>query len=107
LPLTSGQWGGVFYSPFYGSVDEAQEEFSGYTALMIIACKVVDSGKYADSVARMAAFLKWVALGDGRLFDCADVNGRLWRAKVATAGGVDEAYGFLSLPVAQALLAGV
>jgi hypothetical protein len=107
LPLTSGQWGGVFYSPFYGGVDEAQEEFSGYTALMIIACKAVDSGKYADAVARMAAFLKWVALGDGRLFDCADVNGRLWRAKVATSGGVEEAYGFLSLPVAQALLAGV
>jgi hypothetical protein len=55
----------------------------------------------------MTAFLKWVTLSDGRIYDCADEDGRLWRAKVSGSMGLEEAYGFLVLPVAQALLAGV
>lgn len=107
LPLTSGQWGGQFYAPYYGEVDETQEEFAGYTALMLWACSVVDSTKYADDITRMTAFLKWLALSDGRMYDCADEDGRLWRAKVSGSTGLEEAYGFLVLPVAQALLSGV
>jgi hypothetical protein len=103
LPLTSGQWGGQMYAPYYGAADETQEEFSGYTALAILGCNAVNATKYADDVSKMKAFLKWIALEDGRLFDLVDVDGRLWRAKVST---YDEAYGFLSLPCAQALLAG-
>ena len=103
LPLTGGQWGGQIYVPYYGLVHETQDEFSSYTALMIMACNAVNPTKYADDVTRMKAFLNWVALSDGRLFDCADVNGRLWRAKLSST---EEAYGFLSLPLAQALLSG-
>jgi len=104
LPLTSGQWGGQFYAPFYGDVYETQEEFAGYTAIMLKACSVADSTKYADDITKMTAFLKWVALSDGRLYDCVDETSRLWRCKLTAT---TEAYGFLSLPVAQALLAGV
>ena len=91
------------YVPYYGASDETQEEYCGYTALMILGCNAVNATKYADDVAKMKAFLKWAALEDGRLFDLVDVDGRLWRAKVSK---YDEAYGFLSLPCAQALLAG-
>ena len=102
IPLVGGQWGGIMYAPYYGAVGETQEEFAGYTGIMIKACSVVNSSKYADDILRMKAFLKWLALEDGRLFDTVDEDGRLWRSKI----DLEEAYGFLALPVAQALYAG-
>ena len=106
LPLVAGQWGGIMYAPYYGAVGETQEEFAGYTGLMLHALVVVNSSKYADDIARLTAFLKWIALEDGRIFDTADEDGRLWRAKVAGSEAYEEAYGFLALPVAHALFAG-
>jgi len=101
--LTGGQWGGQLYSPYYGETDETQDEFCGYTAIMISACNAVNSIKYADDITRMKTFLKWMALSDGRLFDAVEVDGRLWRSRITPT---KEAYGFLSLPLGQALLAG-
>ncbi len=91
------------YSPYYAEEEETQNEYAGYTGLMAMAMGTVNSSKYADNISRSIRYLRWIALDDGRLFDFADKDGRLW---VAQVGGAYEGYGFLSLSAAQGILAG-
>lgn len=100
--LTAGQWGGQMYNPYTGAAGETQDEFAGYTSLMALAMNAVNASKYAPQIALSINFLKWLALSDGRIYDRVEKTGALWISKV----GTEEAYGFLSLSVAQALLAG-
>jgi hypothetical protein len=104
--LTRGSWGGEYYCPYTGASDETQDEFSGYSALMSIACNKVNSTKYSSLIAGLTAFLKWLALNDGQVCDCVDVTGKLWRSKIAPLSQTPAEGGFLVLPIALALLAG-
>ena len=64
-PLTGGQWGGQMYCPYVGDVDETQEEFAGYTALMTISMNAVNSSKYGFMITKGVGLLRWMALEDG------------------------------------------
>jgi hypothetical protein len=101
--VTAGQWGGQLYCPYTGLADETQDEFSGYTALMLIAVNVVNATKYAQIITKGVGLLRWMALADGRLYDSVKSTGEL---VVSSLSSSVEAYGFLSLDMAQALLAG-
>jgi len=102
-PLTAGQWGGQMYCPYVGNVDETQEEFAGYTALMTISMNTVNSTKYAPMITKGIGLLRWMALEDGRIFDVVKPNSQLLVSKISLT---EEGYGFLSLPSALSLLAG-
>jgi hypothetical protein len=96
------------YCPYYGASDEIQDEFAGYAALMALAMNAVNSTKYANHIAKTKTFLQWMALDDGRVYDCVDKDGILWIAKTDAFDPIlmEEAYGFLSVASALALLAG-
>ncbi len=104
--LTRGSWGGEYYCPYTGASDETKDEFSGYSALMCIACSKVNSAKYASLIDGLTAFLKWLTLNGGQVCDCVDVTGKLWRSKIAPFSQTPTEGGFLALPIALALLAG-
>jgi len=105
--LTAGQWGGQLYCPYAAAKDETRNEYSVYTASMLEACKTVNASKYAQLITRFTAFLRWLALADGRVYDFVTKNGELWITEVTLASGISaEGYGFLALPAAAALLAG-
>ena len=91
------------YCPYVGNVDETQEEFAGYTALMTISMNTVNSTKYAPMITKGIGLLRWMALEDGRIFDVAKPNSQLLVSKISLT---EEGYGFLSLPSALSLLAG-
>ncbi len=95
------------YCPYTELSDETKDEFAGYAALMAIALDAVNPTKYASMNAGLRSVLKWMALDDGRIYDCVDENGKLWRSKIAPFGGSPTEGEFLLLPIATALLAGV
>jgi hypothetical protein len=101
--VTAGQWGGQLYCPYTALADETQEEFSGYTALMTIAMNAVNSAKYSLMIDRSKGLLRWMALADGRVYDVVKPDGTLLVSRISL---LEEGYGFLSLPIAQGLLAG-
>jgi hypothetical protein len=58
-------------------------------------------------ISKTIDFIRWLALSDGRVYDCVNKDGLLWRGKISPfSKSFTEAYGFLSLPVALGLLAG-
>ena len=99
--LTRGSWGGEYYCPYTGASGQTQNEYSGYAALMAVACQTVDSVTYASLIAGLISFIKWLSLSGGQVCDMVDVKGRVWRSQIGTTEG-----GFLILPIALALLAG-
>ena len=99
--LTHGSWGGEYYCPYTGATGQTQNEYSGYAALMAIACQTVDSVTYASLIAGLISFIKWLTLPGGQVCDMVDVTGRVWRSQIGTTED-----GFLILPIALALLAG-
>jgi len=99
--LTRGSWGGEYYCPYTGATGQTQNEYSGYAALMAIACQNVDSVTYASLIAGLISFIKWLTLNGGQVCDFVDVTGRVWRSQIGTTED-----GFLVLPIALALLAG-
>jgi hypothetical protein len=94
------------YCPYTGAADETKDEFAGYAGLMAIALTTVNPVKYASMISGLKSVLKWMALDDGRIYDCVDENGKLWRSKIAPFGGAPTEGEFLILPIAMALLAG-
>jgi hypothetical protein len=99
--LTRGSWGGEYYCPYTGAAGQTQNEYSGYAALMAIACQNVGSVTYASLIAGLISFIKWLTLNGGQVCDFVDVTGRVWRSQIGTTED-----GFLVLPIALALLAG-
>jgi hypothetical protein len=99
--LTRGSWGGEYCCPYTGATGQTQNEYSGYAALMAIACQTVDSTTYASLIAGLISFIKWLTLNGGQVCDMVNVTGRVWRSQIGTTEG-----GFLVLPIALALLAG-
>jgi hypothetical protein len=99
--LTRGSWGGEYYCPYTGATGQTQNEYSGYAALMAIACQTVGSTTYTSLITGLIAFIKWLTLNGGQVCDMVDVTGRVWRSQIGTTED-----GFLVLPIALALLAG-
>lgn len=107
LCLCHGKWGGFLYSPYYGLADETRQEYTAYTALMVIAMNAVNATKYADYLTAAKDFIKWMHLENGRMFDFARPHGELDVGRVLEAGiQAKEEFGFIGLNTALGLLAG-
>ena len=107
LALNHGKWGGFLYAPYYGLADETKDEYVTYTALMVMAMKAVNPTKYDPYITAGLNFLKWMHLGDGRMFDFVHPHGELEVGRVLEAGIMKkEEFGWLALNPAQAILAG-
>jgi len=107
MALCAGRWGGYFYSPWYAAEDETQNEFTVYTGLMTLAMSTVNATKYAEQIKLGQAFIKWLAMTDGRVYDYVRPDGQLTISEIAFPEfRKDEGYSFLALNSAIGLLAG-
>jgi len=70
---------------------------------MTVALNAVNAAKYSVMISKGISLLRWMALSDGRIYDVVKRDGELMVGKISVS---EEAYGFLSLPSALALLAG-
>lgn len=73
---------------------------------MSIACQVVDSTRYTTLITGTKSFLQWLALSDGRTYDCVSQRGRLWASKLEPFADVPVEGEFLVLGNSLAVLAG-
>lgn len=106
----AGQFGGQLYTPYDAgnTAQTDQVEHLAYTAILSKAMQVVNATKYARPIAMMQTAMQRMARSSGMAWGQTHQDGSLWRAKLS---GVNvepevEAYGFVVIDVADALLAG-
>jgi hypothetical protein len=100
--VTRGSWGGEYYCTYTGASGQTQNNYTSYSAEMCIAANKVSSSTYASLISGLIAFIKWLTLPNGEVYDVVDPTGLLWPS-ILPSGSAGP---FLALDIALALLAG-